>query len=72
MTRFITILFSCLCVSGFAVSVWMWSAEDSQTYTADGAFVQFLQHGFEFQISTCFCLLPDLCFVQFSGFADYF
>ena len=56
MTKFITILFSVLCVVGFCVSVVMWSAEDSQTYSGDEAFIQFLQHGFDFKISTWFLL----------------
>jgi len=56
MTRFITILFSVFCVAGFCVSVVMWSAEDSRTYSTDEAFIQFLQHGFDFQISPWFLL----------------
>jgi len=69
MTRFINILFSCLCVSGFLISVWAWSTENSQTYTSDEALVRFLQHGFDFQISIWFLLAAGfmLCSVFWIG-----
>ena len=62
MTKFITILFSVLCVAGFFISICMWSAEDSHTYSEGEALIQFLQHGFEFQISTWFLLAAGFMF----------
>jgi hypothetical protein len=52
--RFITIFFLVSSVVGFLISVFLWSGEDSKTYTDGEAFVQFVQHGFDFHVSVGF------------------
>ena len=51
MSRKLHVILASLCFTGFGISLLMLFIEDSRTYTPEEAFVQFLQHGFELQIS---------------------